>query len=205
MTKSQEADCSDAAIIQLLSEKKDEALSQALACCYQRTDLQKVAYRTFERYRRKLHMFEWEDVFLESIQRMIKSLQRKKYEGRAKLASYFGGICQNYCNELLRKTNNPADQPEDWIMNPEQIVFDEEVERTLLAVLKEQSEQCQAFFRYLFFYPESWSMADIAGELGLSNADTAKATYYRCKKRLIQFIEERPALSDWLQSFLSGY
>ena len=70
-------------------------------------------------------------------------------------------------------------------------------------MIQEQSEQCQAFFRYLFFYPESWSMADIAAQLGLSNADTAKATYYRCKKRLIKYIEERPGLGDWLQSFLT--
>lgn len=202
MTKSHEADCSDAAIILLLSEKKDQALSQALTCCYQRTDLQKVAYRTFERYRRKLHSFEWEDIFLEAIQRMIKSLQRKKYEGRAKLASYFGGICQNYCNELLRKSAPPTEQPDDWIMNPEQIVFNEEVENKLKAIIREQSEQCQQFFKYLFFYPEAWSMTDIARELGLSNADTAKATYYRCKKRLVKFIEERPGLGDWLQSFL---
>lgn len=202
MTKSHEADCSDTAIIQLLSEKKDQSLTRAMACCYQRPDLQKVAYRTFERYRRKLHSFEWEDIFLEAIQRMMKSLQRKKYEGRAKLASYFGGICQNYCNELLRKSALPTDQPVDWIMNPEQIVFNEEVEKKLKAIMKEQSEQCQQFFRYLFFYSQSWSMADIARELGLSNADTAKASYYRCKKRLLKFIEERPGLGDWLKSFL---
>lgn len=202
MTKNRKADCSDSAIIQLLSEHQEEALTQAMACCYQRTDLQKVAYRTFERYRRKLQLFEWEDIFLESIQRMIKSLQRRKYEGRSKLASYFGGICQNYCNELLRKAGKPTEQPDNWVMNPEEVVFDEEVEQALRAVIKQQSEQCQAFFRYLFFYPDAWSMADIARELGLSNADTAKATYYRCKKRLIKFIEERPGLGDWLQSFL---
>ena len=87
-------------------------------------------------------------------------------------------------------------------MNPEQLVFNEEVINALKLVIREQSEQCQQFFRYLFFYPESWSMSDIANELGLSNADTAKASYYRCKKKLIKFIAERPGLGDWLQSFL---
>jgi DNA-directed RNA polymerase specialized sigma subunit len=102
----------------------------------------------------------------------------------------------------LRKSAPPTELPDDWIINPEQIVFNEEVEKKLKAIIKEQSEQCQQFFRYLFFYSESWSMTDIARELGLSNADTAKASYYRCKKRLIKFIEERPGLGDWLKSFL---
>ncbi len=203
MRKSQEADCSDAAIITLLRKNTEEALSEAMACCYQRVDLQKVAYRTFERYRRNLRLFEWEDIFLESIQRMMKSLQRKQFEGRSKLATYFGGICQNYCNELVRKSNTKLEQPTDWIMNPEQIVFDEEVKKMLNSVMQQQSEQCRQFFHYLFFYPSAWSMTDIAEELDLSNANTAKATYYRCKKRLIKFIGDHPGLAEWLQSFLN--
>ena len=202
MTKNQEADCNDATIIELLSEPNDQALSSAMACCYQRTDLQRIAYRVYQRYSRTLHLFEWEDIFLESLQRMIKSLQRKRFEGRSKLTTYFASICQNYCNELVRKSEKKLEQPTDWIMNPEKIVFDQEVEKALSTIIKQQSEQCQQFFRYLFFYSEAWSMADIATELGLSNADTAKATYYRCKKRLIKFVEEHPGLTEWLKTFL---
>ena len=50
------------------------------------------------------------------------------------------------------------------------------------------SDQCRIILKY--FYVERYSMAEIAGKLGLANANTVKVSKARCYKKWNELIEE---------------
>ncbi len=201
MSQSQEKQYRDEEIIQLI--RKDElSMAQAMEHLYHRRDLQRSAYRIYGKYRRTLDLFTWEDIFLESIVRLVNGILFGSGARVKNLSGYFSGICNNYCKELLRKGDRKLEGGEDWLVHPEQLVFDQEMEALLRSILQKQTEQCQQMFRMLFFSAESWSMEDVAKDLGLGGARSAITTFYRCKQKLLAFIREHDRLQELLKSYL---
>lgn len=201
MNKTQDKDYSDEDIIMMI--RKDEGtMTRAMEILYGREDLQRNAYRIFGKYRRTLDLFTWQDVFLESIVRLVTGVLFGSGGKVGSLPGYFSGICNNYCKELLRKGERKLEGGEDWLIHPEQIVFDQELEELLRVILRQQTEQCQHIFNMLFFSAEPWSMEDVADELGLGGARSAITTFYRCKQKLLAFIRGHDRLQELLKSYL---
>ena len=102
MNKTQDKDYSDEDIIMMI--RKDEGgMTRAMEILYGRQDLQRSAYRIFGNYRRTLDLFTWQDVFLESIVRLVTGVLFGSGGKISNLSGYFSGICNNYCKDLLRK------------------------------------------------------------------------------------------------------
>ena len=182
----------------------EEIHNQEIEFLYKRPDLRKVAYKVFRDYSKNLKYITWEDIYNEALTRLIVNLKKGSFKENAKLSYYFERICRNYCQELIRKTK-PIDEEQlygNWHINPEKLIFDKEVEELLEKILEQQSQNCKKIFEFLFYYPKAWEMSDIADELKLSNSRTAITTYYRCKKKLIQQIEQNEMLRKLLKSYL---
>jgi hypothetical protein len=146
-------------------------------------------------------LFTWQDIFSESLLRLALGILIKKREIASGIGGFFAGICQNYCQELYRKSENKLETAPEWFLHPEKLVFDKEIEAILREILTRQSDQCQQIFRFLFFGAAAWSMEDIARELDLAGARSAITTYYRCKKKLLEYIEEHEGLRDRLRGY----
>ncbi len=193
----------DDEIVELI-RKNELSMSKTIESLYWRSDLRKIAFKIFRLYQRNLDYLSWEDVYFESLIRLVISMQQGRFEQRSKVSSYYKQICRNYCSELVRK--NRAVQQEDeensWVVNPERLVISDEIAEVLRTLLQQQSEKCLKMFELLFFYPKAWEMTDIAREVGLNGARSAITTYHRCKKKLIAQIEDNVQLKQLLQSYL---
>lgn len=192
---------SDEEVIRLIKEN-EASLARAIEGIYLRKDLRKTAFSVFQKYKNTLALFEWEDIFGESIIRMVLSVLYNKFRSDSGLNTFFSSICNNYCKELIRKNEKRTPLESDWTMDPEQLVFDEEIETLLKNVLEQQTDQCKKIYKYLFFYSKAWSMEDIAEELGLGGSRSAITTYYRCKQKLIAYIDKNERLSYLIKSYL---
>ena len=187
-----------------LLQEQEVSFAKRIESLYERTDLRKIAHAVFYTFKRSLRMVTWQDIHNEAIIRLVISLQEGRFKGDSKLTYYFKKICWNYCSELLSK-DKPVDEERwvgDWLFDPEQVVFSEEIETIVLKLLDQQSKNCKKIFELLFYYPKAWEMSDIANELNLSGSRSAITTYSRCKKKFIKAIEDNDRLRKLLKSYL---
>ena len=64
-------------------------------------------------------------------------------------------------------------------------------------ILLQVGERCK---KILELWKLSYSMEEIAAEVGFSSAQMARKNKYRCHKRLIELLEKHPKLKDLLKN-----
>ena len=180
---------------------KQLEIEKGIEYFYQRVDLQKIAYSVFHKYGPEDSLLNWEDVFSESIIRLMGSFEKGRFKNKAKLSTYFWSICFNYCQEISRKQSSKEEMPldifEDFI---DQMIEDDERKLIVDIVLK-QEPKCKRIFELLFFKEKPTRMDDIAPEVGLKGGRSVSTIYGRCKKKLIQALMKSKDLSPLISRF----
>lgn len=143
-----------------------------------------------------------QDMFHEGIIVMDRNIRQGKFRGESKLSLYLYSICRfQWMNQLrkqakvdLKSDHNVMDEvaPE----NPEQDYVSEERKSLLQKVLGQLNKRCQ---RILEMWKLSYSMEEIANELGLSSAAMARKNRYRCHQSLIKLLQDHPQWADLIR------
>ncbi len=191
----------DKQIVDLIQGDHDSMI-QGMELLYMRNDLQRIAFRVYEKYGARLNDVSWQDLFCESIVRLVNSIQLGRFRGTSKLSSYFAKICSNCCSEFVRKRQGLSSVKYEEVIHPDKGFASEELKGILQVIMDQQDSRCRKIFELLFFASEPWQMEDIARETGLNGSRSAITTYYRCKKKLIAFIEKQPELAALIKSYL---
>lgn len=143
-----------------------------------------------------------EDLFIEAMTSLYQNIIVGKFSGGSSLKSYFLGIVKFRYLSLKRKELDKIQIGDGLnteiknLPNTDEKMFDSEKAKLLNDLLNQLGEPCK---KSLTLYMNSYSMAEIAKELGFSNAQSAKNRLFKCRNKLRQLIMSNPLLHDALK------
>ncbi len=154
------------------------------------------------RYGKQLRDEDLEDIFRDSCIVVYKNTKAGKLDNMSStLSTYQTRICINLCNKLIERkkgmnviplADNADDLQESRVLSMDKVSFlsdavtesecdNSEAVYQVREVLKKIGEKCKHIL--IGMYADHFRQEVIAAQLGYPNADTVKATAYRCKKR----------------------
>lgn len=130
-----------------------------------------------------------EDAIQEAIVVLDNSLRNNKFQFGSSLKTYFIGICKGrlysnrrsihrmeWTDDNLKMDGVEPTQPETLMLSNEQ----KDIVGRMLNMLDETCRQILQLYRL------SYSMAEIATEANLNNANNARQRVYKCRKRMAE-------------------
>jgi RNA polymerase sigma factor (sigma-70 family) len=146
------------------------------------------------------------DMFHEGIIVLDRNIREDKFRGEAPVKGYLYSICRFLWMNQMRKQEriNLVDpvQPlkEEADLETPEVSFHSEERKNLLSHLLDQlGEQCR---KVLEMWKMSYSMAEIAETLQLSNEGNARKVKYRCHLALMEYLEKNPGMVKQLKDLL---
>lgn len=155
-----------------------------------------------------------EDLLVDSIVHLDAKIRKGGFQLRAgaSLESYLFGICRNKWRNLRRKRSREklsglstqpaggpsADFPREDLstnLNPELLLKCKEYKQLLEKLISELGSRCRETLR---LWMEHYSMQEIAEKMQKSSAMMAKKDKFRCLRRLITDLDNKPALKEEL-------
>lgn len=135
-----------------------------------------------------------EDLLQESLVILWERVRSGRFEYSARLGTFIYAIARNIWMQRLRRKGREVpggldpESPEDPSLSPLDELILAEQSSLISEALGRIGEQCRKLL--LLFYWEELSMDEIALQLGFTNADTAKAKKYQCKKALEEMMKK---------------
>lgn len=142
------------------------------------------------------------DMFHEGIIVLDRNIRQDKFRGDSSVEGYLYSICRFLWHNQRRKkaridlTDDPIRIDQVETDNPEIQYVTKEKKQLLQRALEQLGERCQ---RILELWRLSYSMQEIATELGFSSAQMARKNKYRCQQSLMKWLKEQPQWRQWLQ------
>jgi RNA polymerase sigma factor (sigma-70 family) len=137
-----------------------------------------------------------QDLFQDTVVLFDRSVRDGKFHAQSGLRTYFISIAKWHWLNMRRKKHN-AHEPLpnidllDSIESPEVTVITDEQKAILQQAVEQLGGRC---VKLLTLYKLSYSMEEIAQEMGLSSADMAKKEVYRCREKLRNYFKQHPDL-----------
>ena len=142
------------------------------------------------------------DMYHEGIIVVDRNIRNDKFRGEGALNSYLFSTCKLLWMNQLRKMKKveytsevlTMDQPD--YKNPEVISITEERKELLSEMLGMLGEKCQ---KILEMWKLSYSMVEIAQEVGLKDSENARKRKYKCYQKLLSLLKDNPELKKQLK------
>ncbi len=142
------------------------------------------------------------DMFHEGIIVVDRNIRNDKFRGDGSLNSYLFSTCKLLWMNQLRKMKKveytsdvlTMDQPDH--QNPEFISISEERKTLFGNMLGMLGENCQ---KILEMWKLSYSMEEIATEVGLKDSENARKRKYKCYQKLLKLLNDNPELKKQLK------
>ncbi len=141
------------------------------------------------------------DIFHEGIIALDENVRKDKFKGDGKLKGYLYSICRFLWLNRLKKdqrikyTSESHELDQVTFTTPEHLSLAAEQKDILDQLLGRLGGKCQ---QILEMWKLSYSMEEIARDVGLSNAGVARRQRYNCYQKLLQIIEQEPNLRNIL-------
>jgi RNA polymerase sigma factor (sigma-70 family) len=133
-----------------------------------------------------------EDVLQDALIILWERVRSGRYEHTAALGSFLYATARNlWLRRLARaRREQPADLQDDAIAHDDPSSLDQMIDDEQLGAVRSALDKigdpCRTLL--ILFYWEEASMEEIARQLGLANAATAKSKKYQCKEQLKRLI-----------------
>ena len=190
-------DASDNEIIEMIRQS-NASRKAAIEIIYQWHDLKKQVEKFV--VQRGGSPNESLGIFHDGIIVLDRNIRQGKYKPEAGLQGYLYSICRFiWLNEWRKKQKKynwtgPPEEMDDY--TPEIQFFDEERKTVLEKIINLLDESCR---RILTLWKLSYTMDEIALNLGLSSSQMAKKYKYRCMKKLMLALDQKPNLLEALK------
>lgn len=141
------------------------------------------------------------EIFHEGIIALDENIRKGKYEEKGKLRGYLYTLCRFlWLNKIKRSskttyTSELNQLDEVNFETPESLSMSNEQKDILGQLLSRLGEKCE---KILELWKLSYSMEEIADQVGLGNAGIARRQRYRCYQKLMKLLEEEPNLKNSL-------
>lgn len=142
------------------------------------------------------------DVFHEGIIAFDKNIRGGNYKGEGKLKGYLYSTCRFiWLNKLKRNkkivyTEEEAKLDQVLHENPETLSLAEEQKDLLRQLLGQLDQKCG---KILELWKLSYSMEEIAQQVGLRDGSIARRQKYNCYQKLLQIVDKAPNLKNILK------
>jgi RNA polymerase sigma factor (sigma-70 family) len=143
------------------------------------------------------------DVFHEGIITLDRKIRQDEYEDRGSIESYLYGVCRFIWSNQLRK-NKRVELKEDFTPydqstgeNPLDTMLNNEGQNMVATLFSQLGENCS---KILSLWKLSYSMNEIAEEMGLPSGDNARKHKFRCYQKLLGLIDNSPELATNLKN-----
>jgi RNA polymerase sigma factor (sigma-70 family) len=138
---------------------------------------------------------EAKDIYQESLIVFWQKVSSGNLKLTSKISTYIYSICQNLWRKELDRKSKMLNSEERDIALEENYENYEKI-KIIRECLNELGETCKKILTLYYF--EELSMNDIAEQMGLANADTAKTRKYKCKQELDKLIKRKYSTKDFL-------
>jgi len=144
---------------------------------------------------------EAEDVFQESLIAFYENIRNKKFRGEASIKTYLYATVRNTWYTYLKKNGNTLniENPELSIasdVNEPDASYNSELSDLINEMMDRIGDSCKKVLRY--YYYDKLSMKEIQEKMNFGSARSAKTQKYKCLKKLISLVEEKPGLKELL-------
>ncbi|MEL6925450.1 MAG: sigma-70 family RNA polymerase sigma factor [Bacteroidota bacterium] len=142
------------------------------------------------------------DIFHEGIIAFDENVRKNKYEDKGKVQAYIFTVCRfMWLNKLKRNsrmvyTSEISTLDQKNMETPESLHMSQEQKELMEEILSQLGIKCK---KILELWKLSYSMEEIAQEVGLGNAGIARRQRYNCYQKLIQYLERAPGLKSSLK------
>jgi RNA polymerase sigma factor (sigma-70 family) len=142
------------------------------------------------------------DVFHEGIIAFDKNIRGGNYKGEGKLKGYLYSTCRFiWLNKLKRnkKIVYTAEESQlDQVLyeTPESLSLAEEQKKIIASLLGQLDQKCG---KILELWKLSYSMDEIAQQVGLKDGSIARRQKYNCYQKLLQIVDKAPNLKNILK------
>lgn len=143
------------------------------------------------------------DVFHEGIITLDRKIRQNEYEDRGTIESYLFGVCRFIWSNQQRK-NKRVELKEDFTPydqstgeNPLDTMLNNEGQNMVATLFGQLGETCS---KILSLWKLSYSMNEIAEEMGLPSGDNARKHKFRCYQKLLGLIDNSPELATNLKN-----
>ena len=126
------------------------------------------------------------DLFQDAVVLFDRNIRADKFNGQSSLRTYFISIAKWHWVNMRRKKDNqfealPEHREQSSHETPETMFLEQERKSLLEKALEAMGGRCM---NLLNLYKLSYSMDEIAQNIGLSSPEMAKKEVYRCRERL---------------------
>lgn len=144
-----------------------------------------------------------QDMYQEGLIVFDRNIREDKFRGETSLQGYLYSICRFLWMNQIRKqskinlTDDHSTMDQTELVTPEVSMVSEERKNLLREVIAQLGERCQ---KILELWKLSYSMDEIAKQMGFSSAAMARKNKYRCHKSLMDYLEKNPQLMEQLKN-----
>jgi RNA polymerase sigma factor (sigma-70 family) len=141
------------------------------------------------------NMQDGEDLYQEAVIVLDRNIREGNFRLEGSLSSYLYSIGKYlWMNQLRKKSLTLKESFSDHemkstAMQPDAILIDEQRKIYLKSILNRLGKRCQGI---LELWQLSYSMEEIALQLGLHDASIARKAKYDCQQQLIKLINDNP-------------
>lgn len=190
----------DDEIVDALSSADDARRQEALYVLFKSTDLRNKIFRTV--FDQGADAETAREIFQFALVTFEQKVRTGVFEKRSSVHTYILGIAKWHLLNERRKNSritefNPLTHGSDAFVEPvEDALSDETRNAALYQIIEQLGERCR---KLLPRWAENASPEEIAREFGFSSADMAKKETYRCRQKMIAFVENKPHLKNLLK------
>jgi len=144
---------------------------------------------------------EAEDVFQESLIAFYENIRNKKFRGEASIKTYLYATVRNTWFTHLKKNKNTinVENPETSLtanVNEPDVMYNKELTELIMEMMDRIGDSCKKVLKY--YYYDKLTMAEIGEKMNFGSVKSAKTQKYKCLKKLIELVENKPGLKDLL-------
>lgn len=144
-----------------------------------------------------------QDIFQDSLLVFYKKALDDSLQEGSNVGGFLIGVAQKMWytkasrNEMMQRHHGEIKNREKNSYDNYEFIFSKERGELIEQVLKVAGEKCKKILELVLF--NNYSMKEIAEEFKFSSIDTAKATHYRCRQKLVKQFKNNTHLKDQLR------
>lgn len=151
------------------------------------------------------HKDEIPDIFQEALIAFYENIRNKRFRGESSLNTYLYSMIKNIWFSRLKKIVRMSDTDPVEVKNYQPVElhlddYSDELSSTINLIMEKLGDSCKKILKMYYF--ENCNMTEIKEIMGFRNEDSAKTQKYKCMKKLMGYINSKPALRNRLFEFI---
>lgn len=147
---------------------------------------------------------EAKDIFQDAVIILFRHVKLGKFDETKDVNAFLYAISRNMWINRVKKRNKHFDitkvQLENVQESPMTKILEKDKEDLIETLMDNVGENCKQILKYVIY--DNYSMKEIAKLMNFTGENVAKSTHYRCKQKLMEFVNGNKTLINYLRNEL---